>query len=131
MNDKFGHSTGDDVLKNFSRVAEDVVREVDCVARIGGEEFVLVLAGTSQTDAIRCAQRLADGLRDMHVTRIEPRYRITASVGITEYRQSDSIQGMLDRADRALYDSKRTGRNKVVVAGEESSAIALTRTGRV
>ncbi len=125
VNDRFGHSTGDDVLRNFARVAENVVREVDCVARIGGEEFVLVLAGTSEIDAMRCAERLAGGLRDMHVTRDEPRYRVTASVGITEYRQGDAVQQLLDRADRALYDAKRTGRNKIVVAGADSAALSV------
>lgn len=116
VNDRFGHATGDEVLKNFARVAQEIIREVDCVARIGGEEFVLVLAGTSQVDAIRGAERLSNGLKDMHVTRVEPRYRITASIGITEYRLDETVQQMLDRADRALYDAKRTGRNRLIVA---------------
>ena len=116
VNDRFGHSTGDDVLKSFSRVAEEVIREVDCIARIGGEEFVLVFAGTNQSDAVRGAERLSAGLRDMHVTRVEPRYRITASIGITQYHIGETVQQMIDRADKALYDAKRTGRNKVVVA---------------
>jgi diguanylate cyclase (GGDEF)-like protein len=128
VNDRFGHSTGDDVLRNFARVAEDVIREIDCIARIGGEEFVLVFAGTSQADAVRGAERLAAGLEDMPVTRLDPRYRITASVGITEYRQGDTIQQLVDRADRALYDAKRTGRNKIVVASGESSFRAAAKT---
>ncbi len=127
VNDRFGHSTGDDVLKNFARVASEIVREVDCVARIGGEEFVLVLSGTNQSDAVIGAQRLADGLKDKHVTRAEPRFRITASVGITQYRPGDTVQQLLDRADRALYDAKRTGRNKIVVADEELSPVDLPR----
>ena len=77
---------------------------------------MLVLSGTNQTDAVRGAERLAEGLRDMLVTQNEPRFRITASIGITQYRRGDTIQQMLDRADRALYDAKRTGRNKTVVA---------------
>lgn len=127
VNDRFGHATGDEVLKKFARVAEQVTREVDCVARIGGEEFVLVLSGTSQSDAVRGAERLAEGLRDMLVTQNEPRFRITASIGITQYRRGDTIQQMLDRADRALYDAKRTGRNKTVVAQTEiTDTIAVT-----
>lgn len=126
VNDRFGHTTGDDVLKSFSRVAEDVIREVDCVARIGGEEFVLVLSGTSQSDAVRGAERLAAGLGDMHVTQVEPRYRITASIGITEYRVGETIQQMIDRADRALYDAKRTGRNKIIVANGDADPIGTT-----
>ena len=128
VNDRFGHSTGDDVLRNFSKVAEDVIREIDCIARIGGEEFVLVFSGTNQSDAVRGAERLAAGLRDMPVTRVEPGYRITASVGITQYRQGDTIQQLVDRADRALYDAKRTGRNRIVVAGGDTSAIPSLKT---
>ncbi len=128
VNDRFGHSTGDDVLRNFARVAEGVIREIDCIARIGGEEFVLVFAGTNQSDAIRGAERLAAGLKDMPVSRTEPHYRITASVGITEYRQGDTIQQLVDRADKALYDAKRTGRNRLVVAGGEPSSRMTAKT---
>jgi len=128
VNDRFGHATGDDVLRNFAGVAEDVIREVDCIARIGGEEFVMVFPGTNQSDAVRGAERLAAGLKDMSVTPIEPRYRITTPVGITEYRQGDTTQQLIDRADRALYDAKRTGRNRIVVASGEASSTVAART---
>ncbi len=129
VNDRFGHATGDEVLKNFARVAEEILREVDCVARIGGEEFVLVMSGTNQHDAVTGAQRIADALKDMHVTRNEPRYRITASVGITQYRAGDTVERMLERADSALYEAKRTGRNKIVVAEDEHGASPVLRAG--
>jgi diguanylate cyclase (GGDEF)-like protein len=117
VNDRFGHSTGDHVLKNFSSIANSVLREVDCVARMGGEEFLLVFASTTQREAYMGAQRLAIGMKDMIVSRNEPQYRITASMGVTEYRDGEDVQVTLDRADRALYDAKRTGRNKVLIAG--------------
>lgn len=116
VNDKFGHSTGDQVLRMFSDIASDILREVDCVARIGGEEFVLVLGGTSQEDALVAAERLGERLRDMQVSPIEPHYRITASMGVTGYRPSEDVDTTMERADKALYDAKRTGRNKVVIA---------------
>lgn len=119
VNDKFGHSTGDHVLRNFAAIAHDILREVDCVARIGGEEFVMVLGGTSQQDALVVAERIGAGLRDMQVSTIEPHYRITASIGITQYRRSEDIETAMDRADKALYDAKRTGRNKVVIADSD------------
>jgi len=99
----------------------NILREVDCVARMGGEEFLLVLAGTSQRDALLAAERLALGLRDMIVSQNEPETRITASMGITEYRKGEEIQTMLERVDKALYDAKRTGRNKIVIAGSEGA----------
>jgi diguanylate cyclase len=125
VNDRFGHSTGDSVLKNFADISGLVLRELDCVARLGGEEFLLVLAGTTQQDAVMAAERLAEKLRDMVVSGIEPQYRITASMGITEYRKGEDIQTSIEWADRALYDAKRTGRNKVVIADHEEHQISF------
>ncbi len=116
VNDRFGHGTGDHVLKCFAEIAESVLREVDCIGRIGGEEFLLVLVGSSEQDALIAAERLAARLRDMVVSMNEPQYRITASMGITEYRPVELIEAAVERADKALYDAKRTGRNKLVVA---------------
>ena len=125
VNDKFGHNTGDYVLKRFAEIATSILREVDCVARLGGEEFLLVLAGTPQQDAMIAAARLAAQLRDLTVSTNEPNYRITASMGITEYRKGEDIQISMERADKALYDAKRTGRNKVTVADVEDRQISL------
>ncbi len=116
VNDRFGHSTGDHVLQGFSEIAMSILREVDCVARIGGEEFVLVLGGTPQKDAVIAVQRIAEKLSDFQVSPIEPNYRITASMGITEYKPGEEVEQSMDRADKALYDAKRTGRNKIVIA---------------
>lgn len=116
VNDRFGHSTGDHVLRSFSEIAISILREVDCVARIGGEEFVLVLGGTPQRDAVIAVQRIAEKLGELQVSAIEPQYRITASMGITEYKTGEEVEQSMDRADKALYDAKRTGRNKIVIA---------------
>jgi diguanylate cyclase (GGDEF)-like protein len=116
VNDRFGHSTGDHVLRSFSEITMSILREVDCVARIGGEEFVLVLGGTPQKDAVIAVQRIAEQLGELQVSSIEPNYRITASMGITEYKPGEDVEQSMDRADKALYDAKRTGRNKIVIA---------------
>jgi diguanylate cyclase len=116
VNDRFGHSTGDHVLKSFASIAASILREVDCVARMGGEEFLLIFAGTSQSEAYKAAERLEAGMKEMIVSQNELLYRITASMGVTEYRKGEEFQMTLDRADRALYDAKRTGRNKVLMA---------------
>ncbi|MFT5211533.1 MAG: diguanylate cyclase (GGDEF)-like protein [Flavobacterium sp.] len=116
VNDRFGHSTGDHVLKGFSEIAQSILRELDCVSRIGGEEFVLVLAGTSQEDAKVAAHRIGEKLSDLLVSNNEPDYRITASMGITEFRKNEGVEQTMERADKALYDAKRTGRNKVIIA---------------
>ena len=99
-----------------------------CIARIGGEEFVLVFSDASQSESARAAERLGERVSQMPVTDQDEGYRITASMGITEYRQNDSIQNLLERADRALYDAKRMGRNRIIVAGEEVPPPGLSRS---
>jgi diguanylate cyclase (GGDEF)-like protein len=123
VNDKFGHGTGDNVLRQFCEIAKSLLREVDCVARMGGEEFIMVLAGTPQQDALIVAERLAAEMADMVVSPNEPTYRITASLGVTEYRKDEDIHVTMERADRALYDAKRTGRNKTIIADLEAHQI--------
>ena len=96
---------------------------------MGGEDFLVLLAGTSQRKGIIAAGRLASGLRDMVVSYNQPLYRITASMGITEYRKNEDIQLTLDRAERALNDAKKTGRNKVKIADVEEDLGIGSRTG--
>lgn len=120
VNDRFGHSTGDHVLASFSKISHEILREVDCIARIGGEEFVLVLSGTNEHDALVVAERIQTALRALEVSSIEPHYRITASMGITQYRNAEEIETTMDRADRALYEAKHGGRNRLVVADDMS-----------
>lgn len=124
VNDKFGHAAGDHVLRSFAQCSLDVFREIDCVARMGGEEFLFVVAGASQEETQAAAIRLRNRLSELTVTESDLGFRITASMGIAEYRQDDSIQKLLDRADRALYEAKRTGRNRIVVADAEASVLS-------
>ena len=121
VNDRFGHSAGDHVLRSFAEIAMKILREVDCVARIGGEEFVLVLGGTPKHEAVVAIRRIAENLRSLQVSNIEPQYRITASIGLTEYKPGEGIEQTMDRADKALYDAKRTGRNKIVMADTDQT----------
>jgi diguanylate cyclase (GGDEF)-like protein len=116
VNDRFGEIAGDSALVRFTSAAKQELREVDCVARIRGEEFIVVLGGTPQNEAVVAAQRLASALEEMQVSQVEPGYRITASMGIAEYRPAEEVESIVDRADRALYDAKRTGRNRIVLA---------------
>ena len=117
VNDRFGRTVGDRALCEFAEISQSTIRSVDSISRMGGEEFLVILAGTSQRKGIIAAERLASGLGDMVVSYNQPHYRITASMGIAEYRKNEDIQLTLDRADRALNDAKKTGRNRVKVAG--------------
>ena len=116
VNDRFGHSAGDRVLQEVARLAQSVVRSVDCVARVGGEEFILVLTHSTEEDAQHVAERLALGLRDIEVSPMDSSYRVTASIGITRYLSPESVEDTVERADKSLYDAKRSGRNRIVQA---------------
>ncbi len=120
VNDKFGHATGDQVLRAFADNAEAVVRNVDYVARFGGEEFLLVVVEADETTAATVAQRLAERTRQMQMPGTDEPFRLTVSVGVTRYRSGESIDDLLSRADTALYQAKSLGRDKVVIAPEPS-----------
>ena len=110
VNDRYGHPVGDQVLAGTARMLSTRVRESDFVARWGGEEFAVV---ATMTDAAG-ASRLAEKLRAlMEVTHLGPVGAMTASFGIAEMRPDDTVEGMVHRADEALYQAKSGGRNQV------------------
>lgn len=115
INDRLGHQAGDDVLREFGAVAEQVVRSVDFVARFGGEEFLMVLVDADAEEASRVAARLGDRTRGLEVDPRHPDQHLTVSVGIAEFRPGESIEDVIQRADRALYRAKSSGRDRVEV----------------
>lgn len=118
INDEFGHHIGDRVLQETAKVCRGQARQLDIVARWGGEEFFLFLPETDTEGAIHLAERVLDDLRGIHadIEQIGNR-RITASIGASELRgNDDTIELMVNRADRAMYTAKNTGKNKVLSA---------------
>ncbi|MEZ5557185.1 MAG: GGDEF domain-containing protein [Pseudomonadales bacterium] len=113
LNDRFGHQRGDQVLRDFARIAEQVVRSVDYVARFGGEEFLLVLVDADAAAAQRVAARLCERTRDLPVAAEAPDYRLSVSVGIAEFHPGEDVETVIQRADRALYEAKRAGRDQI------------------
>jgi diguanylate cyclase (GGDEF)-like protein len=113
VNDSFGHHAGDEVLRNLGRVLQEGTRGIDLAARIGGEEFAILLVETGQTGAMEVAERLRVSIRDMIVPAVG---QITASFGVAECPiGGQTAAEMLNSADVALYQAKRSGRNRVVV----------------
>ena len=121
VNDKFGHTRGDEVLKEFAEIAMKAVREEDIVARIGGEEFVMVLINASPKDAEMVANRLRQQTQAMTIDASDLSFSVTASVGIAMYATGEEIEHLLDRADAAMYQAKNQGRNRVIVAAENET----------
>lgn len=113
VNDVFGHAHGDQVLVRVTEVIENAVRSTDSVYRIGGEEFVVVSEGSGVELASRLGEQLR-GLIEAH--RLIPDRPVTASLGIAELRPKESIDDWLRRADDAMYEAKRSGRNRICQA---------------
>ena len=118
INDHYGHSTGDLVLKTLAQVLKDRLRQNDLAARWGGEEFAVLADGT----AVDAARTLAENIREAIATAsFAPVPRVTVSAGVAEHLSGESGDDVLRRADRALYSAKRNGRNRVISAENPDS----------
>jgi diguanylate cyclase len=116
VNDQFGHVTGDKALRLFAQLAAGVIRNIDYVARFGGEEFVLVLVGADETASEHVANRLRVCTSELEIPGTSDGFVLTVSIGVTKARPGERVEDALARADRALYAAKIGGRNRVVVA---------------
>ncbi|SFX70319.1 GGDEF domain-containing protein [Marinospirillum alkaliphilum] len=116
INDAYGHGVGDQVLIAVAQEIRRTLRDVDYVARIGGEEFVLVLAQTGYQEALRIAERLRSDMERLIVEVAEdhPNLKLTASIGIATYHSPETVAQLMKRADMALYAAKGCGRNCIV-----------------
>ena len=122
VNDRFGHAVGDLVLKRFADLLRTLCRGTDIVARLGGEEFAVLLPETTATLAGALARRIVEECRAIHVPLPSDEVRFTCSIGVTEVVAADeTIEQTMGRADAALYRAKRNGRDRVVVDGPPTS----------
>jgi diguanylate cyclase len=116
VNDEHGHDIGDKALLHLTAVAKSGIREVDVVCRYGGEEFVVVLPGAGADGAQFVIDRMRGMLEKTPLAAGSLKLQLRFSAGVAELGPSDTGATMLKRADQALYDAKRAGRNRVVVA---------------
>jgi diguanylate cyclase (GGDEF)-like protein len=120
INDRFGHDAGDLVLKAVAFICKTTKRQIDVAARIGGEEFVLLLPETDEADAEIAAERLRKAIQIHTRTLPGENLEVTISIGVAGASQAMSgFEVLLKRADEALYEAKRTGRNRVVRAPKQ------------
>ena len=119
VNDRFGHLTGDGVLRDFGAVLRSTVRDVDLASRWGGEEFVLVLPGTDAEGGVHLAERVREQLRVRTILALDgTAIDVTASFGVASSAGRTSPEELLARADAALYEAKRAGKDRVERAVE-------------
>jgi len=121
INDTYGHPTGDQVLVAFARLLRDAVRTEDLTARYGGEEFVLVCRGLPQSIAEMVADRLRLMVESTSLVPAPQEIKITISAGVASapHPEIAEPQDLIKAADEALYEAKRSGRNRVCVASKE------------
>ncbi len=116
FNDKHGHIVGDEVLKFVAKNIRKVVRGNDILARIGGEEFAVILPDTPLLGAVTVAENTRASISRLKLERkgkAEKLEAITISIGAAQYRQGESLEAFVNRADQALYHAKNSGRNRV------------------
>ena len=134
FNDRFGHAEGDRVLQHVARLLRRQLREGDLVARYGGEEFVVILPQASAQDSVQVAQRIVEAIAQAPVDIAGSRHRVTVSVGVHVQRLPGDLpdepagagpnwNALIRKADIAMYEAKRAGRNRFVVLQEEQGAV--------
>lgn len=124
VNDSYGHHGGDAVLRDFAAMLADTFRGTDIVGRIGGEEFAVVMLKTGAGKAVDKAEEFRKAVADKMITYEENSIRVTVSIGVAEL--SDEIvdfDALMNRADRALYKAKNSGRNRTVLDNHNQAKI--------
>jgi diguanylate cyclase len=116
INDNHGHQTGDEALQHLVDVVRENVRPQDSVARYGGEEFVVLLPDTLLDSAVATMTRLQRALTKRFFLTRQQKLLITFSAGVAELRDSEAPEEAIDRADKAMYIAKRSGKNRVIAA---------------
>ena len=113
INDTFGHAAGDKVLKTVARVLQTNLRDTDFIARFGGEEFVILMPETQMDAATKVAEKLRTTIMECPFHSSNRKVPVTMSFGVCEFKKGDTIDSVFDKADKALYQAKESGRNKV------------------
>lgn len=118
INDNYGHLAGDRVLKLISRTLRKNLRDIDFIARFGGEEFVILMPETQASDACSAAEKLRTSIEQSPFNFRKERVPVTMSFGISEFKALESPDVVFERADKALYQAKDGGRNRCQLAGD-------------
>ena len=129
FNDNFGHLEGDKVLVRFSQIIKSCLRTNDSAYRYGGEEFTVILPETNGDEAKTVAQRIRSSLETEKFKPIPDRNaKITISIGVTQYFPKEELSAFIRRADKAMYLSKKNGRNRVSVLLAEPPETSKRKT---
>jgi diguanylate cyclase (GGDEF)-like protein len=118
VNDTYGHGVGDDVLKTIADTLREKLRMVDIPVRYGGDEFCFFILSRTLNESILVADRMRDTVHGLDFHKGEQCFKVSISVGVALHRQHESLDDLIRRADRGLYEVKRSGRDSVGSATE-------------
>ena len=118
VNDTYGHGVGDEVLVLFYQTCVEAVRSSDVVARIGGEEFVIIMPNTTLVNAQKFAERLRKKIATLEINVADKQISVTVSIGVSQWKSDyfTNAETFVAHADKSLYLAKNNGRNRVVAA---------------
>ncbi|MBV1928458.1 MAG: GGDEF domain-containing protein, partial [Gammaproteobacteria bacterium] len=116
VNDTFGHKAGDRVLQTIAKLMSGRVRDTDYIARYGGDEFVILLPGTSAQDAVAVAQAFCDAVKRCGFHSRGQSVEVSLSIGIAELKEGEASDALFERADAAMYEVKNKGRDGCAIA---------------
>lgn len=123
VNDQYGHATGDVVLRRFAECVSEQLRPTDCFARLGGEEFAVLLPQTTQSEALALAERIRLAVAALRLESPKGVLQFTTSIGVVQWSKERSIDDLLAQADIGLYQAKSLGRNRVIVQDDASGEV--------
>ena len=116
LNDTYGHQAGDSALKHLVKIVKETLRSMDVIARFGGEEFLILLPETTVEAASQTMTRLQRELTKHFFLHDNEKVLITFSAGVALRQPNEDQAALVQRADKAMYEAKKTGKNRVIVA---------------
>jgi diguanylate cyclase (GGDEF)-like protein len=114
VNDTYGHQVGDEVLRKVAKALDENLRNIDCIGRYGGEEFMMVLPQTTLDGALIKAERVRQQIEKISFPNVGEEFFVTLSMGVAEHKLDEDVENTVQRADMALYKAKNNGRNQTV-----------------
>jgi diguanylate cyclase (GGDEF)-like protein len=119
INDSFGHKIGDLALEKVAKVLKENLRESDIIGRLGGEEFIIALIGCNLKSSWKIAENLREKIEKIVLTYKKEKIKITASFGVVNYKNEKTLLDLISKADKAMYQAKKEGKNRVFALDAE------------
>ncbi len=115
INDTYGHLAGDEVLKTIGNVLKKITRQSDIPIRYGGDEFLVILPETNLDDAVKAAKKIRDKINSITFKKNDIEFKCGVSMGVTQVKEGDTVESILERVDKALYETKHREKGEITI----------------